>query len=352
MSLMIRLALGLMVCCLAGVISVFGQPVKHAPAAPTGLVYHPDFLLHDAGPRHPERPERLKAIMAGLERSGLLEILVRIEPRPAAEQWLAQIHTSAYLKELEEATQQAPRQLDPDTRVSPDSYRVAKLATGGVLTAVDAVVTGKISNAFAVIRPPGHHALPDRAMGFCLLNHVAIAARYIQKKHGLRRILIVDWDVHHGNGTQDVFYDDPSVLYFSTHQFPYYPGSGSAEEQGTGAGLGTTVNVPLPSGSGDAEILKAFREKLIPAAEAFRPDFVLISAGFDAHEQDPLAQLRITTPGYAALTQIVAGIAERHAKGRLVSLLEGGYDLKALAQATEAHLRVLMNHPIAGPPAD
>lgn len=352
MSLMIRLALGLMVCCLAGVISVFGQPVKHAPAAPTGLVYHPDFLLHDAGPRHPERPERLKAIMAGLERSGLLEILVRIEPRPAAEQWLAQIHTSAYLKELEEATQQAPRQLDPDTRVSPDSYRVAKLATGGVLTAVDAVVTGKISNAFAVIRPPGHHALPDRAMGFCLLNHVAIAARYIQKKHGLRRILIVDWDVHHGNGTQDVFYDDPSVLYFSTHQFPYYPGSGSAEEQGAGAGLGTTVNVPLPSGSGDAEILKAFREKLIPAAEAFRPDFVLISAGFDAHEQDPLAQLRITTPGYAALTQIVVGIAERHAKGRLVSLLEGGYDLKALAQATEAHLRVLMNHPIAGPPAD
>ncbi len=352
MSLMIRLALGLMVCCLAGVISVFGQPVKHAPAAPTGLVYHPDFLLHDAGPRHPERPERLKAIMAGLERSGLLEILVRIEPRPAAEQWLAQIHTSAYLKELEEATQQAPRQLDPDTRVSPDSYRVAKLATGGVLTAVDAVVTGKISNAFAVIRPPGHHALPDRAMGFCLLNHVAIAARYIQKKHGLRRILIVDWDVHHGNGTQDVFYDDPSVLYFSTHQFPYYPGSGSAEEQGTGAGLGTTVNVPLPSGSGDAEILKAFREKLIPAAEAFRPDFVLISSGFDAHEQDPLAQLRITTPGYAALTQIVVGIAERHAKGRLVSLLEGGYDLKALAQATEAHLRVLMNHPIAGPPAD
>ena len=352
MSLMIRLALGLMVCCLAGVISVFGQPVKHVPAAPTGLVYHPDFLLHDAGPRHPERPERLKAIMAGLERSGLLEILVRIEPRPAAEQWLAQIHTSAYLKELEEATQQAPRQLDPDTRVSPDSYRVAKLATGGVLTAVDAVVTGKISNAFAVIRPPGHHALPDRAMGFCLLNHVAIAARYIQKKHGLRRILIVDWDVHHGNGTQDVFYDDPSVLYFSTHQFPYYPGSGSAEEQGTGAGLGTTVNVPLPSGSGDAEILKAFREKLIPAAEAFRPDFVLISSGFDAHEQDPLAQLRITTPGYAALTQIVVGIAERHAKGRLVSLLEGGYDLKALAQATEAHLRVLMNHPIAGPPAD
>jgi acetoin utilization deacetylase AcuC-like enzyme len=290
--------------------------------------------------------------MAGLERSGLLEILVRIEPRPAAEQWLAQIHTSAYLKELEEATQQAPRQLDPDTRVSPDSYRVAKLATGGVLTAVDAVVTGKISNAFAVIRPPGHHALPDRAMGFCLLNHVAIAARYIQKKHGLRRILIVDWDVHHGNGTQDVFYDDPSVLYFSAHQFPYYPGSGSAEEQGTGAGLGTTVNVPLPSGSGDAEILKAFREKLIPAAEAFRPDFVLISSGFDAHEQDPLAQLRITTPGFAAMTQIVAGIAERHAKGRLVSLLEGGYDLKALAQATEAHLRVLMNHPIAGPPAD
>ena len=222
---------------------------------------------------------------------------------------------------------------------------MAKLATGGILAAIDAVVAGKIRNAFAVIRPPGHHALPDRAMGFCLLNHVAIAARYIQKKHGLKRILIVDWDVHHGNGTQEVFYDDPSVLYFSTHQFPYYPWSGDPDERGTGAGLGTTVNAPLWPGSGDASILKAFREDLLPAAEAFRPDFVLISSGFDAHERDPIAEMRITTPGYAALTKIVAGIAERHAKGRLVSLLEGGYNLKALAQATEAHLRALMNHP-------
>ena len=341
MHLIIRLVFGLMAFCLVGVTSVLGQPAKHAPAAPTGLVYHPDFLLHDAGPGHLERPERLKAIMAGLERSGLLESLVRIEPRLAAKQWLAQVHTPAYLKELEGA----PRQLDPDTRLSPNSYRVAKLATGGILAAIDAVVAGKIRNAFAVIRPPGHHALPDRAMGFCLLNHVAIAARYIQKKHGLKRILIVDWDVHHGNGTQEVFYDDPSVLYFSTHQFPYYPWSGDPDERGTGAGLGTTVNAPLWPGSGDASILKAFREDLLPAAEAFRPDFVLISSGFDAHERDPIAEMRITTPGYAALTKIVAGIAERHAKGRLVSLLEGGYNLKALAQATEAHLRALMNHP-------
>lgn len=309
----------------------------------TGLVYHPDFLLHIDGFVHPERPERLTAIMAGLKRSGLLADVVRIRARPAANKWLTRIHTPAYLRELKVATRRAPLQLDRDTWISADSLRVARLASGGVLRAAQAVATGKIRNAFAIVRPPGHHALPDRAMGFCLLNHVAIAARYIQEKHGLKRILIVDWDVHHGNGTQDVFYDDPSVLYFSTHQFPYYPGSGAAEERGNEEGLGTTVNVPLPSGSGDADILKAFQEKLIPAADAFRPNFVLISSGFDAHQDDDLADLRVSTEGYAALTRVVVAIAERHAEGRLVSVLEGGYDLDALAQASEAHLRVLMN---------
>lgn len=309
----------------------------------TGLVYHPDFLLHIDRLVHPERPERLTAIMSGLKSSGLLADVVRLRARPAARKWLTRIHTPAYLQALKVATRQAPYQLDQDTWISADSLRVAKLATGGVLRAAQAVATGKIRNAFAIVRPPGHHAFPDRAMGFCLLNHVAIAARYIQEKHGLKRILIVDWDVHHGNGTQDVFYDDPSVLYFSTHQFPYYPGSGAAEEQGNGAGLGTTVNVPLPSGSGDADILQAFQEKLIPAADAFRPDFVLISSGFDAHQDDDLADLRVSTEGYAALTRVVVAIAERHAGGRLVSVLEGGYDLDALAQTSAAHLRVLMN---------
>lgn len=349
---MIRIALYFGVCgliVLAGATPVLSQETaihKYLPTAHTGLVYHPDFLLHDTGPDHPERPDRLLAIMAGLKRSGLLKSLFRIEPYPAANRWITKVHTPVYLEQLEKASQQAPRKLDPDTRVSSASYRVAKLAAGGVLAAVDAVIAGKISNAFAAVRPPGHHALPNRAMGFCLLNNVAIAARYIQEKYGLKRILIVDWDVHHGNGTQEVFYDDPSVLYFSTHQFPYYPGTGSAQERGEGAGLGTTINVPLYSGSGDAEILKAFEEKLIPAADAFRPNFVLISSGFDAHEHDPLASLQVTTQGYGELTRIVKKIAERHAKGRLVSVLEGGYDLEALAQVTEFHLRVLMNHPV------
>ena len=310
--------------------------------SPTGLVYHEDFLLHNPGYGHRESPERLKAIMEGLEQSGLLEMLVRIKPRPAPNRWLTRIHTSDYLNELKVASRRAPAQLDPDTWISADSYRVARLASGGVLKAVDAIIKGKVRNAFAAVRPPGHHALPDRAMGFCLLNHVAIAARYIQEKHKLARVLIVDWDVHHGNGTQDVFYDDPSVLYFSTHQFPYYPHSGSTQEQGRGAGLGTTINSPLSEGSGDAEILKAFEETLIPAADEFKPDFVLISAGFDAHEADPLANLSITTEGYATLTRIVTAIADRHAEGRLVSVLEGGYDLEALAQVTQAHLRALM----------
>ncbi len=281
--------------------------------------------------------------MAGLERSGLLETLVRIKPRPAPRQWLTRVHTSDYLNELKAASRRAPGQLDPDTWISTDSYRVARLSSDGVLKAVDAIVAGKVRNAFVAARPPGHHALPDRAMGLCLLNHVAIAARYIQEKHKLARVLIVDWDVHHGNSTQDVFYDDPSALYFSTHQFPYYLHSGSTQERGRGAGLGTTINSPLSEGSGDAEILKAFEETLIPAADAFQPDFVLISSGFDAHEADPLANLAITTQGYTALTRIVTTIADRHAEGRLVSLLEGGYDLEALTQSTEAHLRVLMS---------
>ena len=237
---------------------------------------------------------------------------------------------------------QAPVQLDPDTRLAPESLRVAKLAAGGVLAAVDAVVAGRARNAFATVRPPGHHALPGRAMGFCLLNSVAIAARYAQQKHGLKRVLIVDWDVHHGNGTQAMFYDDPSVLYFSTHQNPYYPYTGQAKEMGVGAGEGTTVNVPLVAGSGDTEIVEAFCNKLVPAADKFKPNFVLISAGFDAHRDDPLAGLGVTAEGYGSLTQIVIEIARRHAGGRIVSALEGGYRLEALSDSVVTHVGMLM----------
>jgi acetoin utilization deacetylase AcuC-like enzyme len=215
------------------------------------------------------------------------------------------------------------------------------MAAGGVLSAVDAVMAGKVRNAFCAVRPPGHHALRDRAMGFCLLNNVAIASRYIQKKHKLGRVLIVDWDVHHGNGTQAAFYEDNTVFYFSAHASPFYPGSGGEAEKGSGKGLGFTLNIPLPAGSGDAVYRKVFEEKLRPTAAAFKPDFVLISAGFDAAQNDLLGPMKVTPSGYAELTRIVKGIAEQHAHGRLVSVLEGGYNLEALAASVESHVKAL-----------
>ena len=313
----------------------------YAGAMNTGFVFHPDYILHDPGAGHPERPARLESILAHLKGTGLLDDLTHIAPEPVDEKWLLLVHTEAHIKNLEQSAARAPIHLDPDTGMSEESYRVAKLATGGVLAAVDRVMDGSVDNAFAAVRPPGHHALPDRAMGFCLINNVAVAARYVQRKYGLERVLIVDWDVHHGNGTQDIFYADPSVFYFSTHQWPYYPGSGAATETGSGAGVGATLNVPLASGDGDAEIVAAFTHKLLPAAQAFRPQFVFVSAGFDAHRDDPLAGLEVSEAGYRELTRIVMDIANRFAEGRLVSLLEGGYDLNALSRSVETHLRQL-----------
>lgn len=322
-------------------IALVTEPSARAEPDATGLVYHPDYLLHDTGPRHPERPERLKALMAHLEDVGLLTRLTSIEPRTAADRWITRVHSQDYLDELGEAVRNAPTQLDPDTPVSTESLRVAKLATGGVLAAIDAVMTGRIQNAFVAARPPGHHALRNRAMGFCLINHVAVAARYVRERYGLERVLVVDWDVHHGNGTQAIFYEDPSVLYFSTHQYPFYPGTGQVSETGAGDGLKTTINVPLPAGSGDEEVIRAFEERLLPAADAFAPQFVLVSAGFDAHRDDPLAHLALTESGYRQITELVMTIAERHANGRVVSVLEGGYNLDALSRSVEAHVRAL-----------
>jgi acetoin utilization deacetylase AcuC-like enzyme len=222
------------------------------------------------------------------------------------------------------------------------SYEVARAAVGGVLAACDAVVRGDVRNAFCAIRPPGHHALRDKAMGFCLFNNVAIAARYLQKKHGMSKILIVDWDVHHGNGTQDAFYEDGSVMYFSTHLSPFYPGTGAAEERGRGKGSGLIVNVPLAAGAGDPEVLRAYEDKLKPAALAFKPDFVLISCGFDSHENDTLGRLAITTEGFGKMTRIVKEIAAASAGGRLVSMLEGGYTLENLAASAAIHVKTLM----------
>ncbi len=313
--------------------------------ADTGLVYHPDFLLHDSGYGHPERPDRLRAIMAHLEATGLSAKLTRIDARPADDRWVVRVHSRAYLAELRRAESEAPVQLDPDTRMSPDTLRAALLATGGMLAAVDAVMAGEVANAFVAARPPGHHALPERAMGFCFINHVLVAARYVQERYGLERVLIVDWDVHHGNGTAEVAADDPAIFYFSTHQYPYYPGTGAAAETGRGDARGTVLNVPLAAGAGDDEIIHAFESQLIPAANAFRPQFVLISAGFDAHYADPLAGLMVSEDGYRRLTEIVRDIAARHAEGRVVSILEGGYELEALARSVAAHLEALRTPP-------
>jgi acetoin utilization deacetylase AcuC-like enzyme len=310
--------------------------------ARTGFVYHADYLQHDMGYGHPESPQRLRAIIARLEETGLLADLVRIDPKPATDDWVTQVHTNSYVKALRtRAPHQGYVSLDPDTSMSPGSLNAAYLAAGGVLTAVDAIMDGRVDNAFCAVRPPGHHAEADRAMGFCLINNVAVAARYFQKRYGLERIAIVDWDVHHGNGTQHAFYKDPSVFFFSTHQYPYYPGTGAVDERGEGKGEGFTLNVPLPAGMGDKEYLEIFNHILRPALKAYRPDAIIISAGFDAHRDDPLAGMNLTAEGYRALTKAVKEIAGEHASGRVLSCLEGGYNLAALAASVEGHLRVL-----------
>jgi acetoin utilization deacetylase AcuC-like enzyme len=225
----------------------------------------------------------------------------------------------------------------------PGTLDAAYLAVGGALAAADAIMQGDIDQAFCAVRPPGHHAEVDRAMGFCFFNTIAIAARYLQQQHGLQKIMIVDWDVHHGNGTQQAFYDDPTVLFFSTHQYPFYPGTGRATETGEGQGKGLTINVPLSGGQGDEEYLEIFQKVLVPAAEKFQPECIMISAGFDAHRDDPLANMALTEQGYADMTNIVSSIAKNFAGGRIVSCLEGGYHLKALAGSVDCHLQVLLD---------
>jgi acetoin utilization deacetylase AcuC-like enzyme len=309
----------------------------------TGLVYHPAYLEHDMGAGHPESPDRLRAIIQQLEQSGTAAQLTKITPRGAEDEWITQIHSPSYLKGLIQRAPSSGRiSLDPDTSMSPGSLNAAYLAAGGVLAAVDAMMSQQVNHVFCAVRPPGHHAEAGRAMGFCLFNNVAIAARYVQKKYGVQRVLIVDWDVHHGNGTQHSFDDDPTVLFFSTHQYPHYPGTGLATERGSGAGEGFTINVPMEAGEGDETYHAIFLKTLVPAADDFKPEFVIISAGFDAHRDDPLASMRLTEAGYADLTGIVAGIAKRHAQGRILSSLEGGYNLTALAVSVDAHIKALL----------
>jgi acetoin utilization deacetylase AcuC-like enzyme len=308
----------------------------------TALLADPVFREHLAGREHPERPERFDAVMRGLRQAGLLERLARVGPRAATEEELLLCHTPEYLRTAKrDVLSGRPSLTTGDTDITPNSWEVAARAVGGVLNAVDAVATGTARNAFCAVRPPGHHASASRGMGFCFFNNAALAARYAQRRHGLERALIVDWDVHHGNGTEDIFYSDPTVFYFSTHQWPLYPGTGRADETGEGAGVGTTMNFPFPAGSGREEILGAVENSLAPAAERFRPDLLVISAGFDSRVGDPLGRFSLTDRDFADLTRAVMEIAARHAGGRVVSVLEGGYNLDGLASAAAAHVEAL-----------
>jgi len=310
----------------------------------TGIAFDTRVKDHDPGPGHPEQPARFTALMSGLERAWLLHDIMKIEVRPATEDELSLVHSREYLSLVEREVAQNRTQLSTgDTALGPHSDEVAKIAAGCALSAVDAVVSGAVTNAFCAIRPPGHHASSERGMGFCIYNNIAIASRYAQHKYGIRRVLIVDWDVHHGNGTQDVFYEDGSVLFFSTHQSPWYPGTGSAVERGAGDGVGKTINCPLRAGSGMTEILGAFQHILLPAANDFKPEIIFISAGFDSRVGDPLGQFTLTDRDFAELTQLMTGLAARHCEGRLVSVLEGGYNLGGLASAGVAHVRGLLS---------
>ncbi len=309
--------------------SMRGDVVAMLTRMRTGLVIDHRYEEHDTGPGHPESPARVQAIRAILDdyaRAGLLPL----PPRTATDDELALNHAPAYIAQVAATAGRPACAFDADTPTSARSYDAARLAVGGYLVLLDAVMEGTVANGFAFVRPPGHHAEPDRAMGFCLFNNVAIGARYLQRRFALRRILIVDWDVHHGNGTQDSFYDDPDVLYVSTHQYPFYPGTGAAGEVGGAGAAGRTLNVPLPAGCGDDEYVAAFSRLIVPVAEQFRPEFVLVSAGFDAHRRDPLASMTVTEEGFRAMTRLLFGVAETHAGGRLAAVLEGGYDLRAL----------------------
>lgn len=309
--------------------------------APTGIVRDERYMEHAANGYHPESPERLRVIYKMLQEEDMRGKFLELTPRPASLEELEFVHTSRYIQTVAATAGQKLIMLDPDTYTCAQSYEIARLAAGGVLVAVDKVLAGELQNAFAFIRPPGHHAEANRAMGFCLFNNVAIAANYCIKVHKLQRVLIIDWDLHHGNGTQHSFYERADVLYFSTHQFPYYPGTGNISEVGSGAGKGFTVNVPLPSGPGDGEYFLIFEEILEPIAREYKPEIVFVSAGFDIYYQDPLGGMEVTPRGFANLSRIVLDFAQETCAGRVVFVLEGGYHLQGLRESAKEVLKTM-----------
>lgn len=308
-------------------------------AVDTWLFFHPLMLEHDPGPGHPEKPARLQAVVQEVQRNFSAGISWK-RPRPASREAVQRVHLPAYLDRLETLRGQRAL-LDLDTPLSPPSVEAAWLAAGAGVEAAEALHAGEARRAFCLLRPPGHHAEPGRGMGFCLINNLAVAAAHALATGAFERILVVDWDVHHGNGTQSAFLDRPEVLVFNTHQHPLYPGTGWATECGAGPGEGRTLNVPLPAGMGDADYALIYREVLEPVAEQFRPDLVLVSAGFDPHRNDPLGGMKVTDEGFAVLCGCVKQIADRHALGRLILFLEGGYDLRALARGAANCVGVL-----------
>jgi len=312
-----------------------------------GWLYHEECRNHQPGAGHPERPERLPAVVEALERSGLSERMERAEFDRAELDALRSVHDPDYVETVRTAWDRGQRALDAgDTRISEGSYDAARRAAGGVLTACDRVMSGAWSRAFCSVRPPGHHAERDRALGFCLFNGIAIGAEHLIRQHGLERVAIVDFDVHHGNGTQHIFERRADVLYVSIHETPasLFPGTGEATEVGSGAGAGYTLNVPMPPGSGDEAYREAFERKVMPKVEGYEPQALLVSAGFDAAAEDPLAHMELTEAAFAWMTDRLIEAAEWHCGGRIVSVLEGGYDLTALGRDVCAHVRRLLEH--------
>lgn len=296
--------------------------------ARTGIVIDERTLAHDTGHGHPERPQRVQVLFDVVRERG--DRLVNVPARFATASELALVHDGRHVEHVAATEGLSHYSFDPDTPACQDSYAAARLAAGGLLALLDEIVAGRLDNGFALVRPPGHHAERLRAMGFCLFNNVAIAAEYLRRNHRCERVLVVDWDLHHGNGTQHSFEGDPGVLYVSTHQYPYYPGTGALEECGHGDGVGFTVNLPFPAGFGNAEYAEAFRRVIEPVAQRYRPDFVLISAGFDCHARDPLGGMSVTEDGFRFMSRSLLGVAREFAGGRCAAVLEGGYDLLAI----------------------
>jgi acetoin utilization deacetylase AcuC-like enzyme len=315
----------------------------------TNVITDQRYLEHRPGEYHPESPQRLERIYRMLKDADISGRFTEVRPRAATREELALNHSVEYVERIEKTAGKAHTMLDPDTHTSAGSWEAAIHAAGGVLVSLDMIMEGRFNNGFALVRPPGHHAEASRAMGFCLFNNIAIGAHYLIQKYHLERLLIVDWDLHHGNGTQKSFYRSPQVLYLSTHQYPYYPGSGSMEEIGEGKGAGYTVNIPLQGGQGDADYLKIFQEIILPIAAEYQPQFVLISAGYDPYYLDPLGAMRVTPDGFAAMTRQLMDCAQKCCEGKVLVVLEGGYHLDGITESAKKTLLALIQEPGISP---